>query len=46
MQVGEEVAVGRRLEALREELQFVGRREREAQEEWKLAKEELESLAA
>ena len=46
MQIGEEAAVGRRLESLREELQFVGRREREAQEEWKREREELETLVA
>ncbi|MCJ1417793.1 Pre-mRNA-splicing factor cef1 [Xylographa parallela] len=44
MQVAEEAAIGRRLEGLREEVNFVVRREREAQDEYRAAREELESL--
>jgi pre-mRNA-splicing factor CDC5/CEF1 len=44
-QVNEDAAIGRRLESLRAEVQLVGRREREAQENWKAAKEELDALA-
>jgi len=44
--VSEEAAVGRRLAALREEVAFVSRREREAQELYKATKEELDGLLA
>ena len=44
MQVAEEAAIPRRLEALREEVAFVSRREREAQEVYRARKEELEGL--
>ncbi|MCJ1382301.1 Pre-mRNA-splicing factor cef1 [Xylographa soralifera] len=44
MQVAEEAAIGRRLEGLRDEVSFVVRREREAQEEFRARREELESL--
>lgn len=42
--VSEDVAINRRLEALREEVGFVSRREREAQEEYRRAKDELSAL--
>lgn len=42
--VSEDVAVSRRLEALRAEAGFVSRREREAQEEYRKAKDELDGL--
>lgn len=42
----EEVAISRRLEALRHEVGFISRREREAQEEYRMAKEELEGVLA
>lgn len=45
LQVSEESAVTRRLENLRDEVHFVSKREREAQEVYKLRKEELESLS-
>ena len=44
LQIGEEAAVGRRLEALREEVSVVARREREGQQEYKKQKEELREL--
>ena len=44
--VSEDVAVDRRLAALREEVGFVSRREREAQEEYRKAKEELDGMRA
>ncbi|KAH7017556.1 pre-mRNA splicing factor component-domain-containing protein [Ilyonectria destructans] len=44
--ISEDVAIGRRLAALREEVGFVNRREREAQEEYRKAKEELDALMA
>lgn len=44
--VSEDVAVTRRLEALREEVGFISRREREAQEEYRKAKDELDALVA
>ncbi|EEH06747.1 pre-mRNA-splicing factor cef1 [Histoplasma capsulatum G186AR] len=44
LQLGEESGIGRRLEGLRDEVTFVTRREREAQELYKSRKEELESL--
>lgn len=43
--VGEEVAIGSRLEKLREEVEAVSRRERWAQELYRERKEELDSLA-
>ena len=43
-QVVEEAAVGERLEGLREEVSFVRRREREAQEEYRSRKEELDAM--
>ena len=46
LQVAEEAAIPRRLEALREEVSFVSRREREAQELFRARKEELDSLTA
>ncbi|KAL2208898.1 hypothetical protein CC79DRAFT_1332072 [Sarocladium strictum] len=42
--VSEDVAVTRRLEALRAEAGFISRREREAQEEYRKAKDELDGL--
>lgn len=42
--ISEDVAISRRLEALREEVGFVSRREREAQEEYRKAREELSAL--
>lgn len=45
-QVAEDAAIARRLERLREEVGVVSRREREAQEEYRRVKEELESLPA
>lgn len=42
--ISEDVAIERRLSALREEVGFVSRREREAQEEYRKAKEELDGL--
>lgn len=42
--ISEDVAINRRLEALREEVGFVSRREREAQEEFRKARDELDSL--
>ncbi|KAJ4320987.1 Pre-mRNA-splicing factor cef1 [Fusarium piperis] len=42
--ISEDVAIERRLNALREEVGFVSRREREAQEEYRKAKEELDGL--
>ena len=44
MQVAEEAAIGSRLEGLREEVAFVSRREREAQEDYRAVKEELDGL--
>ncbi|KAJ3502361.1 hypothetical protein NM208_g16744 [Fusarium decemcellulare] len=44
--ISEDVAIERRLNALREEVGFVSRREREAQEEYRKAKEELDGLMA
>ena len=44
MQIAEEAAVGIRLEGLREEVALVSRREREAQDEYRAVKEELEGL--
>ena len=44
--ISEDVAIGRRLSALREEVGFVTRREREAQEGYRKAKGELDALLA
>ncbi|KAK0391106.1 hypothetical protein NLU13_0608 [Sarocladium strictum] len=44
--VSEDVAVTRRLEALRAEAGFINRREREAQEEYRKAKDELDALVS
>ncbi|QPC72915.1 hypothetical protein HYE68_003667 [Fusarium pseudograminearum] len=44
--ISEDVAVERRLGVLREEVGFVNRREREAQENYRKAKEELDTLLA
>jgi pre-mRNA-splicing factor CDC5/CEF1 len=41
----EQTAIGRRLESLRDEVQFVTKREREAQELYRRRKEELDGLA-
>lgn len=42
--VSEEIASRSRLEALREEVNYVSRREREAQETYRRTKEELDAL--
>lgn len=42
--ISEDVAINRRLESLREELAFISRREREAQDDYRKAKDELEVL--
>jgi pre-mRNA-splicing factor CDC5/CEF1 len=44
LQISEEGALAGRLERLRDEVHFVSRREREAQEEYRNAKEELRAL--
>ncbi|KAI9736399.1 MAG: Pre-mRNA-splicing factor cef1 [Claussenomyces sp. TS43310] len=44
LQIAEEAAVSSRLEGLREELGFISRREREAQELYRARKEELDGL--
>jgi pre-mRNA-splicing factor CDC5/CEF1 len=44
LQIAEEAAVSSRLEGLREEVRFIGRREREAQELYRQRKEELDGL--
>lgn len=44
--ISEDVAINRRLDSLREELAFVSRREREAQDNYRKAKDELETLMA
>lgn len=44
LQISEEAAIPRRLDALREEVAFVSRREREAQEAYRSLKEELDML--
>ncbi|KAJ5745671.1 hypothetical protein N7520_010853 [Penicillium odoratum] len=46
LQISEEAAVSRRLEKLREDVSFVMRREREAQELYRTRKEELDELVA
>ncbi|KAI1419250.1 pre-mRNA splicing factor component-domain-containing protein [Xylaria sp. FL1777] len=43
--VSEEIAIRSRLDALREEVSYVSRREREAQEAYRQTKEELDSFA-
>ncbi|KAI9858558.1 MAG: Pre-mRNA-splicing factor cef1 [Pleopsidium flavum] len=45
LQVAEEAAIPKRLEALREEVSFLSRREREAQELFRATREELEGLS-
>ncbi|KAI0008559.1 pre-mRNA splicing factor component-domain-containing protein [Xylariaceae sp. FL0662B] len=44
LEISEEIAIRSRLEALREEVGYVSRREREAQELYRQTKEELDSL--
>jgi pre-mRNA-splicing factor CDC5/CEF1 len=44
LQIGEEGALARRLERLRDEVSFVARREREAQEDYRAARDELGAL--
>jgi pre-mRNA-splicing factor CDC5/CEF1 len=44
MQYSEESAIGRRLESLRDEVAFVSRREREAQELYRVRKDEIDNL--
>lgn len=44
MQYSEQSAIGRRLESLRDEVSFVSKREREAQELYRSRKDELDSL--
>ncbi|KIL92516.1 pre-mrna-splicing factor cef-1 [Fusarium avenaceum] len=44
--ISEDVAIERRLGALREEVGFVNKREREAQEDYRKAREELDALMA
>lgn len=44
--ISEEVAIQRRLGALRDEVSFVSRREREAQEAYRRARDELDALRA
>ncbi|KAL3476251.1 hypothetical protein BJX99DRAFT_246949 [Aspergillus californicus] len=46
LQISEEAAVSNRLEKLRENVAFVMRREREAQEQYRYRKEELDELVA
>lgn len=46
LQIAEEAAISTRLEGLREEVGFISRREREAQELYRQRKEELDSLTA
>ncbi|KAL3467414.1 hypothetical protein BJX64DRAFT_274076 [Aspergillus heterothallicus] len=46
LQISEEAAVSRRLEKLREDVAFVMRREREAQEQYRSRKKELDELVA
>ncbi len=43
--ISEEITIRSRLDALREEVSYVSRREREAQEAYRRTKEELDSLA-
>ncbi|KAK8090864.1 Pre-mRNA-splicing factor [Apiospora phragmitis] len=44
LNISEEIAIRSRLEALREEVAYVSRREREAQEQYREAKEELDAI--
>lgn len=44
--ISEDVAIDRRLAALREEVMFVTRREREAQDEYRKVRDELSALRA
>jgi pre-mRNA-splicing factor CDC5/CEF1 len=44
LQISEEAAIARRLDGLRSEVEFVSRREREAQDLYRARKEELMSL--
>jgi pre-mRNA-splicing factor CDC5/CEF1 len=44
LQIGEEAGIQSRLEKLRGEVEFVSRREREAQETYRLRREELQAL--
>ncbi|KAK8080605.1 pre-mRNA-splicing factor cef-1 [Apiospora hydei] len=44
LNMSEEIAIKSRLEALREEVAYVSRREREAQEQYREAKEELDAV--
>lgn len=46
LQIGEEGGLLRRLEGLRDEVHFISRREREAQEDYRLARDELKALEA
>ncbi|KAE8309316.1 hypothetical protein BDV41DRAFT_567484 [Aspergillus transmontanensis] len=46
LQISEEAAISRRLEKLRDDVAFVMRREREAQEVYRTRKEELDELVA
>ncbi|KAK5199551.1 Pre-mRNA-splicing factor cef1 [Exophiala xenobiotica] len=46
LQIGEDGALARRLETLRDEVNFVSRREREAQEDYRAARDELRELEA
>ena len=46
LQIAEEAAIPRRLESLRDEVAFVSRREREAQDVYRARKEELASLSS
>ncbi|TAQ91652.1 hypothetical protein B7494_g46 [Chlorociboria aeruginascens] len=45
LQISEEAAISRRLDGLRSEVEFISRREREAQELYRARKEELNSLS-
>ena len=45
LQISEEAAISRRLEGLRAEVEFVSKREREAQDLYRARKEELTSLS-
>lgn len=45
LQISEEAAISRRLEGLRAEVEFVSRREREAQDLYRARREELSALS-
>jgi pre-mRNA-splicing factor CDC5/CEF1 len=45
LQISEEAAIARRLEGLRSEVEFVSRREREAQDLYRLRRDELNGLS-